>query len=110
MADSASVALNLHVRGSRIREARLAAGLTQAQLARAIETTERNVIRWENDQNEPRVASVAAIARATGHDIDFFLAGSSEAEDDEEAAAMTLDAYLRARVRAILREEQEARR
>lgn len=93
------------VNGGRIKEARLGAGMTQAQLARAIQTTERNIIRWENGQNQPRVASVAAIARATGHDIDFFLTGSSEADEDEEAAGMTLDEYLRARVRQILREE-----
>lgn len=76
----------LLVAGQKIRDARLSAGLTQAQLARAIETTERNVIRWENGQNQPRVASLSAIAQATGHDIDFFLTASGEADEEEEAA------------------------
>lgn len=93
------------ISGARIREARLSAGMTQAQLARSIETRERNIIRWENEQNEPRMAAVVAIATATGRDLDFFLTGSPEAEDDEEAAALTLDEYLRVRVRQILREE-----
>jgi transcriptional regulator with XRE-family HTH domain len=79
--------------------------MTQAQLARAIQSTERNVIRWENDQNQPRVSSVAAIAQATGHDIDFFLSASSEAEDDEETSSLTLDDYLRLRIRQVLAEE-----
>jgi len=91
--------------GGRIREARQRAGLTQGQLARSIETSERNIIRWENGQNEPRVHSVVAIAKATGHELDFFLTGSVESDDDEEAAALTLDDYLRVRVRQILREE-----
>jgi transcriptional regulator with XRE-family HTH domain len=99
--------VSVHVNGSKIREARLSAGMTQAQLARAIKSTERNVIRWENDQNQPRVMSVAAIAEATGHSIDFFLTGSSEADDEDEAAALTLDEYLRVRVRQILRAEPE---
>lgn len=98
----------LQISGSRIREARLGAGLTQGQLARTIETSERNVIRWENEQNQPRVESVAAIAKATGRDLDFFLTGSSESDDDEEAAALSLDDYLRVRVRQILREETAA--
>ena len=94
------------VNGSRIKEARLGAGMSQAQLARSIQTTERNIVRWENDQNQPRVSSIVAIAQATGHDVDFFLTGSSEAEDDEEAArSMTLDDYLRLRVRQVLAEE-----
>lgn len=72
------------ISGSRIREARHAAGLTQAALAHAINTRERNIIRWENDQNVPRVKYLAAIATATGKDIAFFVE-AEEAEDDEEA-------------------------
>lgn len=60
--------------------------MSQAQLARAINSTEKNISRWEGGQNQPRVASIVAIATATGHDLDFFLTGSAEAEDDEEAA------------------------
>jgi len=60
--------------------------MTQADLARAISTTEKNISRWESGQNQPRVASIVAIATATGQDLDFFLTGSAEAEDDEEAA------------------------
>lgn len=97
--------LAVTVNGGKIKEARLAADMSQAQLARAIGSTEKNIQRWENDRNQPRVSSVALIAKATGHEIDFFLIASSEAEDDEEAAGMTLDAYLRSRVRQIIHEE-----
>jgi transcriptional regulator with XRE-family HTH domain len=58
--------------GSKIREARHDAGLTQAALAHAINTRERNIIRWENNQHEPRFEHVAAIAKATGHPLEFF--------------------------------------
>lgn len=71
------------VSGSKIREARLQAGLTQAALARAVETSERNIIRWENDQNVPRLKHLSVIAQATGKDITFFIE-PAEAEDDEE--------------------------
>jgi transcriptional regulator with XRE-family HTH domain len=98
------VALTVRVNGSRIREARLVAGMTQAQLSRAISTSEKNIARWETSQNQPRISSVAAIAKATGHDIDFFLTGTEDADEDEEAAVLTLDDYLRIRVRQIIGE------
>lgn len=98
----------VRVDGSKIKEARLEVGMSQAQLARAIGTSENNIGRWESSQNQPRIESIAAIANATGHDIDFFLTGSTEAEEDEEAASLTLDAYLRVQVRRILREELES--
>jgi len=100
--------LEATVNGTRIREARLAADMSRADLANEIRTSERNIARWEAGQNQPRVASVALIATATGHDIDFFLTASSEAEDDEEAAALTLDDYLRVQIRRIIREEQQS--
>lgn len=78
--------------------------MTQAQLARAINSTERNIVRWENSQNQPRVSSLSAIAEATGHTVDYFLSPNGE-DDDEESDPVTLDDYLRVRVRQLLREE-----
>lgn len=60
------------VTGAQIRAARLKAGLTQAALAQRIGTRERNIIRWENDQHEPRWDNVVAIADATGQPLEFF--------------------------------------
>lgn len=77
------------VLGARIRQARLRAGLTQAELARATKTSERNIVRWETSANAPRMESVAAIARATGHTLDDFLGD----EDDEEAAPSMREAF-----------------
>lgn len=94
--------------GSRIKQARLTAGMTQSQLARSINTSERNIARWENGPNQPRVSSVAAIAKATGQTIDYFLSPNGSDDDDEESEAVTLDDYLRLRIRQLLREETRA--
>lgn len=76
------------ISGSRIRQARLKAGLTQAALARAVNTSERNIVRWENNHNAPRMEYVAAIAEATSHDLAFFLgSGDSDDEEDREVVA-----------------------
>lgn len=75
--------------GARIRQARLAAGMTQAALANAANTRERNIVRWENDQHAPRLDHVAAIARATKKDLAFFL---EQSDDDEESRAVDIGA------------------
>lgn len=46
--------------------------MTQASLAMTIGTRERNIIRWENDQHQPRAEFIAAIAKVTGRPIEFF--------------------------------------
>lgn len=66
--------------GRRLRDARLGAGLTQAQLARRVNTSERNIVRWETEANVPRLKHLAAIAEVTGKDVGHFLASDDEAE------------------------------
>lgn len=61
--------------GTQIRAARHKAGLTQAALAQLIGTRERNIIRWENGQHEPRWEHVVAIADATRQPMEFFRSG-----------------------------------
>ncbi|HZS15066.1 MAG TPA: helix-turn-helix transcriptional regulator [Candidatus Dormibacteraeota bacterium] len=55
--------------GQSLREARLAAGLTQAELARRLGTTQSAVARAENDAVEPSLAYVRRVATATGQPI-----------------------------------------
>jgi transcriptional regulator with XRE-family HTH domain len=80
------------VNGSRIEQARLAAGMSRTQLANAVQTSDRNIHRWINGSNQPSVQHLVLIARATGHDLEFFLTADGE-DDDEEAAdaAVTRD-------------------
>jgi transcriptional regulator with XRE-family HTH domain len=46
----------------RLRNARINAGLTQAELARALQVTERNVGRWERGNNAPHAGTVGRLA------------------------------------------------
>lgn len=77
----------MKVSGKRIQQARLAAGLTQAQLARLADTSERNVVRWENNQNVPRMKHLLAVARATGNGLEAFLSPDDAAEEEEDATS-----------------------
>lgn len=67
--------------GARIRNARLRSGMTQTQLARSIETSDRNIQRWEAGDNAPRAEQIRRIAVATGTTVDALLS-----ESDAEAA------------------------
>ncbi len=50
--------------------ARLAAKMTQAELARAIGTSQSRVSRWERGEEAPRVEALRRIARATGRRLE----------------------------------------
>ncbi len=78
--------------------------MTQAALARAAGVSERNIIRWENNQHSPRIKYVEAIAQATGKPVTFFVVPDEpSSDDDEELASMANDLafalvpFLRAR-------------
>lgn len=70
------------VSGSRIRNARLGAGLTQEGLARAVNTSARNIVRWESEANVPRLKHLSAIAQATGREVAYFLSEDDAEEED----------------------------
>jgi len=60
--------------GHRIREARRAAGFTNAEsLAVALGVGMSTVQRWETGKNSPSVKSLIAIAQLTEKPVSFFL-------------------------------------
>lgn len=69
-------------RGDRLREARVAARLTQEALGQRVGKQPFQISNYERGRNEPRPAAVAEIARATGKPLEFFFGDDA----DEEAA------------------------
>lgn len=67
--------------------------MTQAELARKAGVSERNIVRWENDQHAPRVDHIAAIAQATGRDVEFFLTEEAAEEDDVSSQPLSRDEF-----------------
>lgn len=72
--------------GKRIRWARKRAGLSQENLALAVGTSRRHVIRWENDSHAPGPVYRERIAEATGQEAEMFSDGDEEEEDADLAA------------------------
>lgn len=75
------------VLGSRIRQARRAAELSQSQLAARVGAHVTSISDWERGVNRPRVEALAAIAEATGKTLDWFVEPRDPFREAAEAAA-----------------------
>ena len=57
--------------GQMILDARLDAGVSVVDLARAVDVTENTVYRWQRDEQSPRAAQLALIAESLGYRLIF---------------------------------------
>lgn len=112
-------ALNTLGSGRLIREARRLAGLTQAELARRLGTTQSAVSNWERDRDIPRVDTLARILEACGFEADMLFRRHDDVDRGQlrENLAMTPSerlesvrnvSRLRARARPVEREPARA--
>lgn len=68
---------------SRMKRARLEAGLSQRKLAHIVKGTEASIIRYEAGQARPRPARMKAIAEATDRSISYFLEDDFDVPTEE---------------------------
>lgn len=54
----------------KLRAARLAAGLTQTELAEKVGCTQKDISRWEAGQHEPGALTLKKLAQALGCSMD----------------------------------------
>ena len=66
--------------GSILREARLRAGLTQADLADRTGTTQSSVARWEANRSRPTLETLTRLVRACGLDLQTRIAQPNPGE------------------------------
>jgi putative transcriptional regulator len=92
--------------GTRIRDARRAAGLSQAALAAQIGTSRRHVIRLEHGEHRPGRVMLTRIAEATDREPEQI--DPDTKEEDMQLASALLE-LLRLQVREIVRDEIRAR-
>lgn len=57
--------------GQLLKEARAAAGLTQAELARRLETSQPAIARLESQRSNPRLATLRRALEETGHRLEL---------------------------------------
>ena len=82
----------------RIKELRFQGNLTHSEAAKAIGTSQRNIGRWENGENEPAAVYVKALAEFFGVRADYLLGLEDDfgvRVDDKEKKPDTLSAEER---------------
>lgn len=72
MTDSATLPL-----GTRLREARVAAGMTVAELARRMDVDPRTVAGWQSGRSRPSYERLVELARILSRPPSFFLEESA---------------------------------
>lgn len=98
------------ISGDLLREARLRAGLTQAQLARRAGTSQSAIARWESGAVQPSFERLRDLIRACGLELTYGLANYDDSYDYFINQALRLsprervdDAEARERVYAEIR-------
>lgn len=74
----------------RLKELRQEKGLTQAEVAKSVKTSQRNIGRWENGENEPTASFIAKLAEFFQVSTDYLLG----LEDDFGIKVETDEALL----------------
>ena len=70
-----------------IRAARQAAGLTQSELATRLRTTQSAIARLERPGSNPRIETLDAAVRATGHRLELHPVQLRAASDEDQIRA-----------------------
>lgn len=83
--------------GDLIREARRRAGLTQAQLAGRVGTTQSAIARLEGGRTEPSFERVREVLRACGLELHVRIVPADEADWSVARANLSLDVDARVR-------------
>jgi transcriptional regulator with XRE-family HTH domain len=65
-----------------LREARLRAGLTQAELARRADTSQPAIARWESGAVQPSLERLRKLIRACGLELTYGLANYDDSYDE----------------------------
>ena len=73
-----------------LREARLRAGLTQAELARRVGRPQSQIARWESGRVQPSLETLRDLIRACGLELTFGLANYDDSYDSLIAAQLRL--------------------
>lgn len=71
-----------HSIGKLIARLRSEKGLTQAELAKRLNITDKAVSKWENEDGEPSISLLPAIAEEFGITLDYLMRGIAPSEDN----------------------------
>ena len=71
---------------NRLREARIAAGLTQEQLGFAVDVTKSSVSAWENGRDMPSFTILEQLPATLGQSLDYLICGNADSANEARSA------------------------
>jgi transcriptional regulator with XRE-family HTH domain len=80
-----------------LREARLRAGLTQAELGRRVRRSQSQIARWERGDVKPSLETLRDLIRACGLELTFGLATYDDSYDSQITRQLRLPTTERVR-------------
>jgi transcriptional regulator with XRE-family HTH domain len=86
-----------------IREARLRARLSQAELGARVGRDRAQIARWESDAVQPAFETLAELVEACGFELDFLLKPREPDRGDETRLSKSVLRSPQERVRKLLR-------
>ena len=92
----------------RIKELRAETGLNQGELAKAINTTQRNISNWENGINEPDFRMLISLAQYFDVSVDYLLGLEEETQTKREMSLSTVEKKLLKLIRELSQEKKQA--
>ncbi len=87
-----------------LRQARLRAGITQAELGRRVGRTQSQIARWERGVVQPSFETLRELVRACGFELEVNLAPYAVDERESERLRTSLLRSPQERLQAMLRE------
>lgn len=91
----------------KIKELRQEIGLSQAELAKIVNTTQKNISNWENGLNEPDFSALIQFAKYFGVSVDYLL-GVEEILINDDPPLSAVDRKLLKQLRALPQEKKNA--
>lgn len=79
--------------GSKLKQARQQAGLSQEQLAEKLSVSRSAIAKWENDKGMPDIGNLKAIAQLLDVSIDYLLDEGKQFNFQTTKEAINLDEY-----------------
>ena len=79
--------------GSKIKNARKAAGLTQEQLAEKLAVSRQAITKWESDKGIPDISNIKMLAKILNVSIDYLLDDGTDLDMSVIREAINLDDY-----------------
>ncbi len=88
--------------GSKIKQARKAAGLSQKQLAEELRVSDKAVSSYEVNRAQPGIDTLREISKLTYKPITYFLEQSPNGEASLEEKILTIEQELQAAAKGLL--------